>query len=454
MLQRGKFLCRQQLLHDVRRAADTRSSLAMMDVTRRNSFLHALIKQVNDDRHAILDANRHDVEAYLKQRSTTDRYTSHRPNFALTLGWIDKLLEGIEQVAALPDVLGRRTPYPPPSCCSPLTSPSPVVVTPSPEIVIEEATVPIGVIGVVSRFRPRILLDGIAMGIKSGNAVLVDSGSTVWQTSRCMMESVRRALATVDFPQSAVVHLEDVDERPNYTTQWLQMHEYVDMVIVCGSNKLHEFVAKNTVIPVIRATGHVCTLYIDRDASYEVALEVVLNAKIQRVNATNAINNLLIHRDFERTTDLLDALAQHGVNLVGDAAIQRLCPTAGTAAEEDWRGVQNGFSNFHKLCVKSITKELDEVVEFLSTYGSRQSDGIISQNAATVESFLQRVDSAVVYANASTRFSSGDCFGMGADLAVATSRLHCRGPISVASLTTKKFVVKAKDMTKGAVRKP
>lgn len=436
----------QQLLHDVRRAADTKAALAQLDLPRRNAFLHALIKQVNDDRHAIFEANRHDVESYIKQRSSSDRYATHRPNFALTLNWIDKLLEGIEQVAALPDVLGARRPFPP----------STIVATANaaPEIVIEEVSVPMGVIGVVSRFRPRILLDAIAMGIKSGNAVLVDSGSTVWHTSHTMMESVRRALATVDVPQSAVVHLEDSDERQNSTPQWLQMHEYVDMVIVCGSNKLHEFVAKNTMIPVVRATGHVCTLYIDKDANYDVALEVVLNAKIQRVNATNAINNLLIHRDFERTADLLDALALHGVNIVGDHAIQRVYPTAGTAAEEDWRGVQNGFSNFHKLCVKSITKDLDEVVEFLSTYGSRQSDGIISHNPATVEAFLKRVDSAVVYANASTRFSSGESFGVGADLAVATSRLHCRGPISLGSLTTKKFVVRAKDMSKGAVRKP
>lgn len=426
MLRCSTTLYAQNLLNDVRRAVDTKTIVSRLSLHQRNSFLQALIAQVNNDRDYILDANRHDCEVFMKQRNMGDK--SARPNFALTLSWVDRLLEGVERLKDLPD---------------PLNVSKPVVQGRSNQIDIQEVSVPLGMIGVVSRLRPRIMLDAIAMSIKSGNVVLVDDGSTVLNTTKAMMESVHTALKAADIPLSSVVHVSDVDEMHTGTSQWLKLNDYIDVAIVCGSDKLYDHIAKNTTIPLIRATGHVCSLYIDKDADFKVALDVVMNAKFQRANATNSINNLLIHSEFDKISDFLDCLVQHGVNIVGDAAVHKIFPTAGVAADEDWMGSHNGFTNFHKLCVKMITKGVDEVLTFLSSYGSHQSDGIISRNEAVTEEFLSRVDSAVVYANASTRFSSGDCFGFGADLAISTSRLHCRGPVSLQCLTTKKYVVRA-----------
>lgn len=445
----------QNLLQEVRRAAELKPSMRELPIKQRNLFLAALLAQVEGDRELILRANRQDCEHFIKVRNTP---SGTRPNFALTSIWIDHLLEGIEALAELPDPLG------------PLKKLSPTHEA----ISVEEVRVPLGMIGAVSRLRPRIMLDAVAMGIKSGNVVLVDGGSSVTETSRAFMESIQRALTAVDIPLASVVFVDGANGNTRAsggnggsstdgissthasshsgTSQWLKMHEYIDVGVVCGSNRLFEFAAQHAMVPIIRATGHVCSVFVDKDADFATALRVVQNSKFQRLNATNAINNLLIHSEFERTPELLDKLAQQGVILVGDAAVNQMFPAAALATEEDWIGVQNGFSNFQRLCVRIISKGMDEVVGFLSTYGSGQSDGVISRNKSTVETFLRRVDSAVVFANASTRFSSGDCFGFGADLAVATSRMHCRGPVSMNSLTTSKYVVRAVDMEKGAIR--
>ncbi|CUG88884.1 gamma-glutamyl phosphate reductase-like protein, putative, partial [Bodo saltans] len=413
----------------------------------RFSSCRALVSQVAADKDAILRANRRDCEHFIKVRDTPTRTL---PTFALTPQWLDNLLPSIEGLAELPDPLSASTP----------------LAKTHEEISVSEVRVPLGMIGAVSRLRPRIMLDAIAMSVKSGNVVLVDCGSSVRETSRAFIESVQRALTAVDLPHSVVVFVDDattplsqsaVGSSPSSssqlaTSQWLKMHEYIDVGIVCGANRLFEFTSQHATMPLIRATGHVCSLYVDKDADFAMALRVVENSKFQRLNATNSINNLLIHQEFPQREELLERLAQKGAILLGDAAVTAMFPAAGLATEEDWIGVQNGFSGFQRLCVRFVTKGMDEVVGFLSTYGSGQSDGIISSNKSTVETFLRRVDSACVFANASTRFSSGACFGFGADLAVATSRMHCRGPISMKSLTTSKYVVRAVDMENGAAR--
>lgn len=449
-MKRSCVLSAQNLLHDVRRAADLKPLVRQLPIAQRNAFLRALVAQAEGDIDNILDANRLDCELFVRQRGGSEKY-SLRPNFALTRSWLDRILEGIERLTDQPDPIGFQK----------------TLTNTHAAVKIDEHRVPLGMVAVVSRLRPRILLDGVAMAIKSGNVVLVDNGSSVHHTTRAISESIVRALTSVDIPTQVVVHMDEVapDERPiglsssvhttsvgaSSTSQWLRMNDFIDVAVVCGSNRLHEYVAKNTTIPIIRATGHVCSLYIHQDADFDVAMEVIKNAKFQRLNATNAINNLLIDASFDRVADFLDQLVQSGVCVVGDAEVTRLFPAAGLASEEDWIGVQNGFSNFHKLCVKLLKRGVDEAVGFLSTYGSSQSDGIISTNPKAIEDFINKVDSAIVYINASTRFSSGECFGLGSDLAISTSRLHCRGPVSLESLTTKKFVVRAADNVK-AVR--
>jgi glutamate-5-semialdehyde dehydrogenase len=447
-MKQSSRLHAQNLLQEVRRAADLKPLLRESSIKQRNSFLRALVAQVAGNKDAILRANRQDCEHFIKVRNTPSGIL---PTFALTPRWLDNLLPSIDGLAELPDPLSSSTP----------------LTNTHDDILVSEVRVPLGMIGAVSRLRPRIMLDAIAMGVKSGNVVLVDCGSSVRETSRALIESVQRALTAVDLPHSAVVFVDDAAATPLAqpaggsgsssssqlaTSQWLRMHEYIDVGIVCGANRLFEFTAQHATMPLIRATGHVCSLYVDKDADFSTALKVVENSKFQRLTATNSINNLLIHHEFARRTELLERLAQKGAILLGDAAVNSVFPVAGLATEEDWIGVQNGSSGFQRLCVRFVSKGMDEVVGFLSTYGSGQSDGIISTNTATIETFLRRVDSACVFANVSTRFSSGSCFGFGADMAVATSRMHCRGPISMKNLTTSKYVVRAVDIAKGATR--
>jgi glutamate-5-semialdehyde dehydrogenase len=259
----------------------------------------------------------------------------------------------------------------------------------------------------------------------------------------------------VGIPSSAVVHCEP-DEKNISTAQWLKMSDYVAMAIVCGSNKLYDHVSSNTSIPIIRATGHTCNMYVAADADYTTVLRVVTNAKLQRPNATNCINNLLVDEGFPYLKELVEELANAGLRLLGDQALQArgTFPALPTASEEDWLGLQqNGFTNFNRLNLKLISAGggVEEAAVFIETFGSSQSDGIITTSEELAERFVQRVDSACVYVNASTRLSSGECLGVGADLAIATSRVQCRGPVSIHALTTRKFVVRSKGPS-GAIR--
>lgn len=437
----------QNLLLDVRRAVDVKSIIASLPHERRNNFLKALIAQVSKDRDFIFSENQKDCELFSKHRGG-DKVT--RPGFVLTEAWMNRMLEGVQRLIEMPDPLGSRGVSNDNKQHNNNASKLPSTACRN-DITIEEVSVPLGLIGVISRFRPRIALDAVAMSIKSGNVLLLDAGVTVANTNRAIVASAWRALADVDLPTSAIVHTE-ADEKNISTSQWLTMNDFFSVALVCGSTKLLDYVSKNTSIPIIQATGHTCSLYVDKDADFNMALRIVLNAKLQRPNATNSINNLLIDSAFPKIAALIEALSEAGLRVLGDSEFVSLnLPSAQIASEEDWMGLQNGFANFHVVNVKIITKGLDEAAMFIETYGSRQSDGIITGNKDSAEAFVKRVDSAVVYVNASTRFSSGECFGLGTDLAIATSRMHCRGPVCLPSLTTRKFVVRGTDPN-GSIR--
>ena len=443
----------QNLLHDVRRAVEAKTVLRALPHDRRNKFLQALVAQVSKDREYIFAENQKDCEIFLKLRSGDK---SVRPGFVLTELWMNRMLQGIERLEALPDPLGpvKSSSQLPSSENQQHEERRDLVSSTQQDISVVETAVPLGLVGVVSRFRPRITLDAVAMGIKSGNAILIDGGVTVSHTNNALIASVRRSLSDVGLPPSAVVYNEP-DEKNISTAQWLKMNDFVSAAIVCGSNKLYDHVAGNTTIPIIRATGHTCNMYVAADANFDTALRVVSNAKLQRPNATNSINNLLINEKFPRLVELVEALAEQGLRILGDAALQEKgFPTMQVATEEDWVGIQNGFSNFNRLNIRLISEKggLEEAAIFIETYGSSQSDGIVTTSTQLADAFVQRVDSACVYVNASTRFSSGECLGMGTDLAIATSRIQCRGPVSLQALTTRKFVIRAKSPA-GAIRR-
>lgn len=318
-----------------------------------------------------------------------------------------------------------------------------------------ELPVPLGMVGVLSRFRPRISLDAVAMGLFAGNTVLVDGGVSLYYTNIALMSAVRRALTAAGLPPSAVVCVESYDAAHRSTSEWLQMSDYVDLAVVCGPPKLYQFASRHSTIPLMRATGQFSSVYVDQSAAFEVALEVILNSKFQKLGAANAVTTAIIHRDFPRYTELLLALAAEGAVLLGDVAAQERVPDCvlELASEEEYQGLsQYGLRDAARtLCVRTV-RSLAQALFFIESFGSKQSDCVVATDPAVCATYCRQVDTAVALVNASTRLSSGVPLGCGVDFAISTSKAHCRGPLTIDMMTTRKLVARSRSPYHGALR--
>jgi glutamate-5-semialdehyde dehydrogenase len=323
------------------------------------------------------------------------------------------------------------------------------------QLEVFELPVPLGMVGILSRFRPRISLDAVAMGLFAGNTVLVDGGVSLYYTNIALMTVVRRALAAAGMPPSAVVCVESYDTAHRSTSEWLQLCEYVDLAVVCGPPKLYQFAARHSTIPLMRATGQFSSVYVDQSASFAVALEVILNSKFQKLGAANAVTTAIVHRDFPRYTELLMALSAGGAVLLGDVTAQERVPDSvlELASEEEYQGLSQYSlrDGTRTLCIKTVDS-LAQALFFIESYGSKQSDCIVATDPEVCATYCQQVDTAVALVNASTRLSSGVPLGCGVDFAISTSKAHCRGPLTLSMMTTRKLVARSRSVHHGALR--
>ncbi|CAJ1015941.1 hypothetical protein Q4I30_000816 [Leishmania utingensis] len=323
------------------------------------------------------------------------------------------------------------------------------------QLEVYELSVPLGMVGILSRFRPRISIDAVAMGLFAGNTVLVDGGVSLYYTNMALVSTVRRALATAGLPPSAVVCVENYDAAHRSTSEWLQLSGYVDLAVVCGPPKLYQFASQHSTIPLIRATGQFSSIYVDQSASFEVALEVILNSKFQKLGAANAVTTVIVHSDFPRYTELLLALAADGAVLLGDVTAQERVPdcVVELASEEEYQGLaQYGLRDAARtLCIKTVDT-LAQALFFIESFGSKQSDCIVATDPEVCATYCRQVDTAVALVNASTRLSSGVPLGCGVDFAISTSKTHHRGPLTVEMMTTRKLVVRSLSTYHGALR--
>ncbi|KAG5488209.1 hypothetical protein LSCM4_08189 [Leishmania orientalis] len=320
---------------------------------------------------------------------------------------------------------------------------------------VYEISVPLGMVGILSRFRPRISIDAVAMGLFAGNTVLVDGGVSLYYTNMALMSSVRRALTTAGLSPSAVVSVESYDTAHRSTSEWLQLSDYVDLAVVCGPPKLYQFASRHSTIPLMRATGQFSSVYVDQSASFEVALEVILNSKFQKLGAANAVTTVIVHSDFPRYTELLLALAAEGAVLLGDATAQERVPdcVVELASEEEYQGLsQYGLRDAARtLCVKTVDS-LAQALFFIESFGSKQNDCIVATDPEVCATYCRQVDTAVALVNASTRLSSGVPLGCGVDFAISTSKTHCRGPLTIEMMTTRKLVARSLSTHRSALR--
>jgi glutamate-5-semialdehyde dehydrogenase len=307
---------------------------------------------------------------------------------------------------------------------------------------LQKRRVPIGVLGVIYEARPNVTIDVAGLAIKTGNAAILRGGSETLATNRALVEQVQESLNQCSLPADVIQFIDDADRKRVY--ELLQLRNYVDMIIPRGGAALHEFCRENSRIPVITGGIGICHLFVDASADLEASLPVIRNAKIQRPTVCNALDTVLVHRVVAPRfiPKLVNRLAEDGVTFRVDASAmpflgQPIHPSVSPAGEDDfdieWLSLIMGVK---------VVEGLDEAIAHIGAHSTGHSDGILTQNEENASRFVIEVDSAAVYVNASTRFTDGSQFGLGAEVAVSTQRLHARGPMGLRELMTYKWVAR------------
>ncbi len=302
---------------------------------------------------------------------------------------------------------------------------------------IEQRRIPIGVIGMIYESRPNVTADVTALCVKSGNAVILKGGKEAIHSNSAIAEVVTAGLRANGVPETAVQLVQRTDRET--TNELLTRDDSIDLLIPRGGPGLVRAVAQRSSIPIIKHYEGVCNVYVDESADLASAADIVMNAKVQRPGVCNAIENLLVHAEVadDLLADLAPRLQEAGVEVRACPRAIKLISGATAASEDDWSAEYLDLV----LAVK-VLDSLDEAIEFINREGSGHSDSIVSSNKENAERFLSLVDSAVVYSNASTRFTDGFAFGFGAEIGISTNRIHARGPMALRELTTYKYVVR------------
>ncbi|MGC3502406.1 glutamate-5-semialdehyde dehydrogenase [Pseudomonas aeruginosa] len=372
-----------------------------------------------------LDAARAELSHANEQDLAAGRANGLEPamldRLALTPARIDDMIEGLRQVATLPDPIGeiRDMRYVPSG------------------IQIGKMRVPLGVVGIIYESRPNVTIDAASLCLKSGNATILRGGSEAIHSNQAIARCIQQGLAEAGLPAAAVQVVETNDRAA--VGALISMPEYVDVIVPRGGKGLIERISREAKVPVIKHLDGICHVYIDVAADLDKAIRVADNAKTQRYAPCNTMETLLVHAGIaERVLPPLATIyREKGVELRGDAATRALLGAdVLEATEEDWRTEYNA-----PILSIRIVDGLDAAIEHINTYGSQHTDAIITENFSDARRFLAEVDSASVMVNASTRFADGFEYGLGAEIGISTDKLHARGPVGLEGLTSEKYVV-------------
>ena len=391
--------------------------LATAGTDLKNRALEAIARTLAEGKERWLEANREDVrlaEDAGMSRAMLDRLT-------LTEARIDAIAEGIRSVAALPDPIGKsdRTERRPNG------------------LIISRRAVPLGVIAIIYEARPNVTADAAALCLKSGNAVILRGGKEAFRSNQAAVAMMRWALTEAGLPENCISLVQDTSRET--ARELMHLNRYVDVLIPRGGAGLIRAVAAEASVPVIRTGEGVCHVYIDRDADLDMGARILYNAKCSRPSVCNAAECVLVHEDvagafWRKALPLLD---RENVELRCDEASLEILGDRGVPAEpEDWDTEYGDYI----LAVRTV-RSAGEAVAFINAHGSGHSECIVTNNYTEAQRFLDTVDAAAVYVNASTRFTDGGEFGLGAEIGISTQKLHARGPMGLEELTSRKYVV-------------
>lgn len=386
-------------------AKSAQIQVASLKSRQKNAALALIASKLLDNANRIIEENRKDVHNARANNMTEaliDRLTLNEAR-------IRGMAEGVTQIAALPDPIGEVLGGGELDC----------------GLSLVKKRVPLGVIGIIFESRPNVTVDAAALCLKSGNVCILRGGSDAINSNKCLTEIMRSALSECEIPQDAVQLVEDTSRET--ATEMMKLRQYIDVLIPRGGGGLISTVVKNSTIPVIETGEGNCHVYVDAFADIKMAVDIVDNAKTQRPSVCNAIETVLVHKNIaDEFYPALENRWGDKVKIIGD----------GVATDEDYA---KEFLDY-TIAAKTV-KGIDEAIAHIAKFGTKHSECIVTTDVTRANKFQNEVDAAAVYVNASTRFTDGFVFGLGAEIGITTQKLHARGPMGLKELTTYKYLV-------------
>lgn len=403
------------------RAKEASRSLALLTQEQKNQALKRIGDDLLEQANEIIEANQLDLEA-ADQNGITGAL---RDRLILNQARIEAMVQGLNELTLLKDPVGEVL----------------EVLEPENGLYIEKVSVPLGVIGIIYESRPNVTVDAFGLCFKSGNAVVLKGGKEAIHTNIELERIVRNSLTDLNINPNCVQVIKDT--RREVTTQLMKLNEYIDVLIPRGSASLIRAVVENSTIPVIETGAGNCHIYVDYDADVSMALDIIENAKCQRLGVCNTMESLVVHKDIAPT--FLPLLVNKLPHVVyhGDLVACEIVDTMVLANDDDFRKEYLDL----EMSVK-VVDSLEEAIVHINFYNTKHSEAIITNNEKTAQRFTQEVDASTVYVNASTRFTDGSKFGFGAEIGISTQKLHARGPMGLKQLTSYKYIVKGKGQTR------
>lgn len=406
------------------KAVAAKYSLQVLSTEEKNRALMTAASKLIERQEDILAANNVDIENGEKNgmhQGLLDR-------LKLTETRIEAMAEGLKQIAELPDYIGE--------VMERFERPN--------GMQIEKRRVPLGVIGIIYESRPNVTADAFGLCFKTGNAVILKGGSDAIHSNIAIVKVLKEALAECDITEDAIQLIEDTDRA--VTSAFMKMNEYVDVLIPRGGAGLIKSVVENSTIPVIETGTGNCHVYVDEAADLEMAVQIIFNAKTQRIGVCNACESLVVHRKIAEAflPKLKEALSAKNVELRGDEGVREVLTDCMIATEEDF-----GKEYLDYILSLKTVDSVEEAIAHINKYNTKHSECIVTADASVAEKFLNQVDAACVYWNVSTRFTDGFEFGFGAEIGISTQKLHARGPMGLKELTSYKYAITGNGQIRG-----
>lgn len=399
-----------------KKAKEASYELGAASTKEKDKALLAMAQELIENTNEILEANRID----LKNAEIKGTPKAMLDRLALDKNRIKAMAEGLKEVVNLQDPVGEV-----------------VSMWQRPNgLQIGQKRVPMGVIGIIYESRPNVTCDAAGLCLKTGNASILRGGSDAINSNKAIMVALTKGIERAGLPKECVQLIEDTSRE--VATEMMKLNEYIDVLIPRGGAGLIQSVVKNATVPVIETGTGNCHIYVDESCDFDMAVKIAVNAKASRPSVCNAAEKLLVNEKIAK--DFLPiavkVLRENGVVLRGDEASQAIINDIEKASEEDWSKEYLDY-----IMAVKIVKDVDEAINHINKYGTGHSEAIITESYKNSQKFLQRVDAAAVYVNASTRFTDGSEFGFGAEIGISTQKLHARGPMGLKELTTIKYII-------------